>query len=134
MIASHILTGGRKSGKTMLMQRAMRDHVRANPAAVICELGPGGVVRVEKPVTAADLVPEPMIVFGAFHSACYHESAEALVSLHTTKAGAWRAKHALMWAVEVEAREFDLANGCLWRGHKPLKNHSFSVRVIEVLP
>lgn len=58
MIASHILTSGRKSGKTMLMQRAMREYTRQNPNAVIVELGPGGVVRVEKPVTAADLVPE----------------------------------------------------------------------------
>lgn len=57
MIASHIITGGRKCGKTMLMQRALREFTRLNPGAVIAEVGPGGV-RIEKPVTAADLVPE----------------------------------------------------------------------------
>lgn len=38
-----------------------------------------------------------MIVYGFFHNSCVYESAPALVSLHATKAGAWRAMHSQQW-------------------------------------
>lgn len=44
--------------------------------------------------------------WGFFHTTCVHESAAALVSLHTTKANAWRAMHRAQWfAWEAVQRE-----------------------------
>ena len=75
-----------------------------------------------------------MILFGYFHSNCIYESAQALVSLHASKAGAWRAMHAARWAHEVDGREFQLLNGEIGKGWKPLRDQSFSVRVVTVMP
>lgn len=50
------------------------------------------------------LVPTPALdvngvtLWGFFHTDCIHESAAALVSLHITKASAWRAMHRAQWA------------------------------------
>ena len=46
----------------------------------------------------------------AFHVCpCTHESAYALVSLHRTKAGAWKAKHAYQLKDWLENRDFELS-------------------------
>lgn len=52
-----------------------------------------------------------MIVFGYFLNPCYHESAARLISLHTTKAGAWRAMHRSLWTLCVNARDYHLQFG-----------------------
>lgn len=54
-------------------------------------------------VVACNLIPrsteEPgqVRLYGFFHCPCVYESAARLVSLHATKAGAWRAKHRHQW-------------------------------------
>lgn len=45
------------------------------------------------------------------HSTCLPESSYAVESLHATKAGAWRAKHAHQFKAEVEAREYRIRYG-----------------------
>lgn len=54
----HVIIGGRLAGKTTAAARFRYEWTRANPTGVVVELGPNGHRRVEKPITAADLVPE----------------------------------------------------------------------------
>jgi len=53
-----VITMRCRAGETMAAARARYEATLANPSIVIVELGPNGHCRVEKPVTAADLVPE----------------------------------------------------------------------------
>lgn len=76
----------------------------------------------------------PLRLYGYFRNPCIHESAAALVSLHATKAGAWRAKHAAMFAAAVEEREFHLRVGGWLRGRKTLEDSAYFIQPIEVLP
>lgn len=77
---------------------------------------------------------EPLRLYGYFRNPCIHESAAALVSLHATKAGAWRAKHAAMFAAAVEEREFCLRVGGWLRSRKTLEDQAFFIQPIEVFP
>lgn len=85
--------------------------------------------------SGAVTVPAGVTLFGYFRNGCIHESAAALVSLHASKAGAWRAKHAAMFAAAVEEREFVLRTGSSWlRRCKSLADQSFFIQPVEVLP
>lgn len=76
-----------------------------------------------------------MTLHGYFRNPCIHESAAALVSLHASKAGAWRAKHAAMFAAVVEEREFGLRfAGRSWLRNKPLRDSVYFIQPVEVLP
>lgn len=57
MKIDHIILGGRRAGKTVLAKSARYEFTLKYPNGVTIEMGPSGV-RVEKPVSAADLVPE----------------------------------------------------------------------------
>lgn len=52
-----MVLGGRQGGKTVLLEQARRDFIRRNPQAVTAVLTRAGWI-VEKPISAADLVPE----------------------------------------------------------------------------
>lgn len=65
---------------------------------------------------------------------CIYESAEALVSLHASKAGAWRAMHAARFAAEVEMQEDRLRHGKRSLAAFMLSTMSFRMRPVEVLP
>lgn len=56
-----ILTGGRRAGKTIAMERMRHQFICEHPRAIIVELGPNGHCRVEKPVDETDLVPELLL-------------------------------------------------------------------------
>ena len=43
-------------------------------------------------------------LYGFLHTTCIHESAAALVSLHQSKAGAWKAMHKHQWDIWEKAR------------------------------
>ena len=43
-------------------------------------------------------------LYGFFHTTCIYESAAALMSLHKTKAGAWKAMHKHQWDIWEKAR------------------------------
>lgn len=58
---------------------------------------------VECVLVPAALAPEGVILWGFFHNPCIHESAAALVSLHTSKASAWRTKHKAVFSTWMEA-------------------------------
>lgn len=76
-----------------------------------------------------------MTLYGYFRNPFIHESAAALMSLHATKASAWRAKHKAMFAAAVEEREVCLRAGGWWRrGRKPLLDQAFFIQPVEVLP
>lgn len=76
-----------------------------------------------------------MTLYGYFRTSCIHESAAALVSLHASKTGAWRAKHAAMFAAMVEEREFGLSfAGRSWLRKKPLRDEAYFIAPVEVLP
>jgi len=75
-----------------------------------------------------------MIVFGFFHNACTFESAAALMSLHTTKAGAWQALRRYTWDTAVKSREFHLeVGGCPDMYHMPDWQVNF-VEALKVFP
>lgn len=85
--------------------------------------------------SGAVTIPGGSTLYGFFRSSCIHESAAALVSLHTTKAGAWRAKHAAMFAACVEEREFARRVGRRnWFADKPLVDQAYFIQPVEVLP
>lgn len=49
-------------------------------------------------------------LFGFFHTTCIYESAATLVSLHHTKAGAWKAMHKHQWDEWEKARSPENTN------------------------
>jgi hypothetical protein len=85
-----------------------------------------------------------MTLYGFFHTACVHESAAALVSLHRTKAGAWRAMWRYQWGRWEELRsgkDTNLHMGpafhrrtAVYYDHSPLFGEASSVAAVEVLP
>lgn len=52
----------------------------------------------------------PVQLWGFFHTDCIHESAAALVSLHRTKRGAWKAMHRAQWEIWEDARSGENTN------------------------
>lgn len=48
----------RRAGKTIAAEKLLRDFTRANPTAMIARHAGAAGWIIEKPVTAADLVPE----------------------------------------------------------------------------
>lgn len=76
-----------------------------------------------------------MTLYGYFRNPCIHESAAGLVSLHTSKVGAWKAKHAAMFAAVVEHREFGLTfAGRPWLRGKALQYEEHFIASVKVLP
>lgn len=73
-------------------------------------------------------------LYGFFHNPCIHESMAGLVSLHASKAGAWRAMRARKWELEVGARDWRLHHGLGGRGDKSFTHEWFGVEAVEVLP
>ncbi len=77
-----------------------------------------------------------MTLYGYFYNSCIYESAPGLVSLHQTKAGAWRAMRANKWEAAVLHRENDLRYGNY--GHPdayiPQEWEAHFIRPVEVLP
>lgn len=52
-----------------------------------------------------------MTVYGYCYNPCTYESGEITISLHRTKAGAWRALRRDVWEKAVDGRNFDLQYG-----------------------
>lgn len=72
-------------------------------------------------------------LWGFFHSTCVFESDAALISLHATKAGAWRAMHRAQWLAWEDAREMQLT-GLRERGLKAYVYEASHIRAVEVQP
>lgn len=53
----------------------------------------------------------PAKVYGFMWNDCVHESSYELMSLHLTKAGAWRAMRAHLWEWAMQQREDSLRSG-----------------------
>ncbi|ATS92361.1 hypothetical protein DLP05_086 [Stenotrophomonas phage vB_SmaS_DLP_5] len=74
----------------------------------------GGTVNesatIELMNRAADAL-ESRKVFAFVHSSCKYEESPYVVSLHTTKAGAWRAMYEHRYAHEVLNRDYYLLHG-----------------------
>lgn len=76
-----------------------------------------------------------MNLFGFFYNGMIHESAPALVSLHRSKATAWKAMRALMLAMAQEERDFAIQyGGRQMMRNKPLQWKWFGIQEIAVLP
>lgn len=82
-----------------------------------------------------------MKLYGFFYCDCIYESAHELVSLHETKAGAYRAMVAYQWARWEEARDERNVNAV--RGFRrreyfdylgDRRMQAFRVQPVEVLP
>lgn len=81
-------------------------------------------------------------MWGFFHTTCIHESASALVSLHLTKAGAWRAMRQAQWDAWEELRSqadthmhFVDRDTRRWaRRQKPYDGQHSCISPVEVLP
>lgn len=69
-------------------------------ATIGAEPGPGPVEALASKVQAEEL-------WGFFHTDCVHESAYGLVSLHRSKAAAWRAMHRAQWNAWVKVQTPD---------------------------
>lgn len=63
------------------------------------------------------------LLWGFHYSSCYHESAAALVSLHLTKSGAYRAMRKAQWDFWVNSQEEDMLISHL---------HMFSPRRVDL--
>lgn len=74
-----------------------------------------------------------MIVWAFWRNPMIHESAAATISLHRTKAGAWRAKSRFMNELAMEERDFALQHGGRWMMRsKPLDMQAFGIEEMEV--
>lgn len=71
----------------------------------------------------------PDRLWGFFHTTCIYESAAALVSLHRTKAGAWRAMHRAQWQAWEDARV-----GPRDPAFKVYEHERSHIAAVEVLP
>ncbi len=69
------------------------------------------------------------MLYAFVYTSCIYESAAATVSLHRTKAGAWRAAYKARYAAWVEAREQFFKRG--WY-HQPSDFEWWGVCSIEV--
>ncbi|WP_441280604.1 hypothetical protein [Tardiphaga sp. 862_B3_N1_1] len=85
-------------------------------------------------------MPEPVqtTFYGFFHTDCIFESAAAMVSLHRTKAGAYRAMRLQQWQAWEELqreqrtpRKWGLGRE---RGHKAYVHEASHIRAVEVQP
>ena len=81
-------------------------------------------------------LPSPPPLWGFFHTTCNYESAAALISLHHTKAGAWRAMRQAQWDAWEEIRSRQIRG---WRQHRERGEKAYvhqrsHVRAVEVLP
>ena len=70
-----------------------------------------------------------MIVFAFMYNACIHESADATVSLHLTKHGAYRALRNNLWGACVRDREAHLQYG--GPGADLYRTHEWERRFIQ---
>ena len=52
-----------------------------------------------------------MKVYAALHNPMIHESSDGILSLHTTKLGAWQAAKKAKWDTFVEQRDYSLQYG-----------------------
>jgi hypothetical protein len=83
-----------------------------------------------------------MTLYGFFFNSCIYESAEALVSLHETKAGAYRAMVADQRAEWERARDAKLVDSIRGVGRRrgyfdylgERRSQHFCVKPVEVLP
>lgn len=74
-----------------------------------------------------------MSVWAFWRNPCTHESAAATISLHRTKAGAWRAKRRYMLAEAGEERTFAIQFGGRWMmRRKTLEDKAYGIEEIEV--
>lgn len=71
--------------------------------------------------------------YGFFHSSCIYESDAELVSLHATKAGAWRAMHRAQWLAWEKVRTLQLT-GRLEPGWKAYWNEASHIGLVKVQP
>lgn len=75
-----------------------------------------------------------MIVFAFLYNGFIYESAAAVVSLHSTKAGAWRAMRKFMFDMAQDERNFAIQfGGKSMMRDKELRYKAFSVQEMEVL-
>jgi hypothetical protein len=84
-------------------------------------------------------VSTPSVLWGFFHTTCIYESAAALISLHLTKATAWRAMHKAQWEawVALQQRQGTPRNwrvGSRERGRKAYVYERSFINSVEVLP
>ena len=74
-----------------------------------------------------------MIVYAYMRNDCIYESAAAPVSLHTTKAGAWRAMHTDLFQRWQKERD-DVARYGRFGTHKGSKIMQHEAHFIEAMP
>jgi len=75
---------------------------------------------------------KPDTLYGFFYCSCIYESADALQSLHRTKAGAWHALRAALFARAVQEREAALRFGRHLTVERWWKYERYTVHPIEV--
>lgn len=75
-----------------------------------------------------------MTFYGYFYNSCTYESAAGLVSLHQTKAGAWRAMRQRLWETAVRGREDHLHYGGSPDMYRTLIWERHLIQPIEVQP
>lgn len=72
-------------------------------------------------------------LYGFFYNSCVHESAAALVSLHTTKRGAWQAMRKHLFDAAVEDRDFGIQfAGRSWMRRKPREYTWHGIQAVEL--
>lgn len=75
-----------------------------------------------------------MIVYAVMYNGCTYESAAATVSLHTTKAGAWKAMRKFMFDMVTNERDFAIEfGGRRMMRRTPMFGQAFGVQAYEVV-
>lgn len=75
-----------------------------------------------------------MTLYGYCHNPCTYESAEALISLHQSKAGAWRALRQRVWDLAADGREYHLQYGGQSDAYREPHWSTHRIREYEVYP
>lgn len=125
----------------------MADAWTPRSVLIMPKLDPGEMVDLGRMLSDARSMPitllpaEPAQLWGFFHTTCIYESAAALVSLHRTKAGAWRAMWRRQWECWETLRSPSMTHMHLdretrrcMRDEKVYESERSHVRAVEVLP
>lgn len=82
------------------------------------------------------MVPTEPQVYIVWYNSCIYESAPATISIHLTKAGAWKAMRKMIWDKAVEHRE----QGLCWAGRDwnrnldPFSNAAYGIKAMLLNP
>jgi hypothetical protein len=75
------------------------------------------------------------VVYTVWYNSCVYESAARTISIHQTKAGAWKALRKMLWDKAVDHREQGLTwAGRDWMRSNPFEDCAYGLSIVPLLP